>query len=170
MTLENGQASYAFYDENTAGRMMRPEDFPQLLSKDIKALFFGGISLAVEPCAEAYAGVLRKNKGGRLVMLDPNIRPAFINDEARYRARIAEMISHCDIIKISDEDLSWISAKDHSRDKQVADILSRGPELVCLTLGSKGVEIYDKSGLCFATPAPKITVVTLSGRDAFIFW
>ncbi len=168
VTLENGQASYAFYDENTAGRMMRPEDMPQLLSEDIKALFFGGISLAVEPCAEAYAGLLKKNKGGRLVMLDPNIRPAFINDEARYRARIAEMISHCDIIKISDEDLSWISAKDHPRGKQVADILSQGPEFVCLTLGSKGVEIYDKSGLCFATPAPKVTVVdTVGAGDAF---
>ena len=36
------------------------EDMPQLLFEDIKALFFGGISLAVEPCAEAYAGVQEK--------------------------------------------------------------------------------------------------------------
>ena len=28
--LVDGQASYAFYDENTAGRMLRPEDMPPI--------------------------------------------------------------------------------------------------------------------------------------------
>ncbi|MEJ1999414.1 MAG: PfkB family carbohydrate kinase, partial [Maritimibacter sp.] len=30
VTLTNGQAKYAFYDENTAGRMMTPDDLPEL--------------------------------------------------------------------------------------------------------------------------------------------
>ena len=41
-----------FYDENTAGRMLTEGDLPDLPT-DVSAVFFGGISLAVEPCAEA---------------------------------------------------------------------------------------------------------------------
>ena len=45
--LVEGQASYAFYDENTALRMMTPTDLPDL-PDDISALFLGGISLVGE--------------------------------------------------------------------------------------------------------------------------
>ena len=44
VTLTNGQARYAFYDENTAGRMLSPEDLPRL-PETITTCFFGGISL-----------------------------------------------------------------------------------------------------------------------------
>ena len=55
--LVNGSAQYTFMDENSAGRMLRAEDMPKL-GADIEALFFGGISLACEPGAEAYAALL----------------------------------------------------------------------------------------------------------------
>ncbi|KKL21687.1 hypothetical protein LCGC14_2442940, partial [marine sediment metagenome] len=44
VTLTDGQASYAFYDENTAGRMLSQDDLPTL-GPDTQALFLGGISL-----------------------------------------------------------------------------------------------------------------------------
>ena len=54
--LTDGHAKYAFYDENTAGRMLVEADLPTDLG-DTAALFLGGISLAVTPCAEAYAAL-----------------------------------------------------------------------------------------------------------------
>ncbi|HCI98983.1 MAG TPA: carbohydrate kinase, partial [Sulfitobacter sp.] len=62
--LEDGQASYSFFDENSAGRMIRPEDMPALPS-DVTALFFGGISLASDPSASAYAALLDRQGGPR---------------------------------------------------------------------------------------------------------
>ncbi len=53
--LTDGHASYAFYDENTAGRMLSPEDLP---ATQADALFFGGISLVVEPCGAAYEAMM----------------------------------------------------------------------------------------------------------------
>ena len=44
VTLTNGQASYAFYDENTAGRMIAEADLPTL-PETVEALFFGGLFL-----------------------------------------------------------------------------------------------------------------------------
>jgi sugar/nucleoside kinase (ribokinase family) len=56
VTLTGGNASYAFYDENTAGRMVSEADLPAI-PDTCEAGFFGGISLAVEPCAEAYTAL-----------------------------------------------------------------------------------------------------------------
>ncbi|MDJ1016280.1 MAG: carbohydrate kinase, partial [Paracoccaceae bacterium] len=105
--LTDGQASYAFYDENTAGRMLSAEDLP-VLDGNTGAVFFGGISLVVEPCAAAYEALCAREAALRVIMLDPNIRPGFIHDEAAYRARIGRMIGMADIVKVSDEDLAWI--------------------------------------------------------------
>ena len=46
--LTNGQATYTFYDENTAGRMLTTEDLPEL-GDEIEAMLFGAISLISEP-------------------------------------------------------------------------------------------------------------------------
>ena len=79
VTLTDGHAQYAFYDENTAGRMLSEDDLPAL-GAETEALFFGGISLVSEPAADSYAALCAQ-AGERLVMIDPNIRPGFITDE-----------------------------------------------------------------------------------------
>ena len=50
--LVNGHATYDFYDENSAGRMIGQSDMPDL-SAEVSALYFGGISLACEPGADS---------------------------------------------------------------------------------------------------------------------
>ena len=66
------------------------------------------LCLAVEPGAETYAALLAREGSKRAVMLDPNIRPGFIRDEARYRDRLSRMLALSDIVKVSDDDLHWI--------------------------------------------------------------
>ncbi len=92
VTLTDGQARYAFYDENTAGRMLTPADLPTLPA-NVDALFFGGISLVVEPCGAAYEALMTRESKTRVTMIDPNIRAGFITDEAAYRARIDRMLA-----------------------------------------------------------------------------
>ncbi|MEL7429084.1 MAG: carbohydrate kinase [Pseudomonadota bacterium] len=166
--LVDGKASYAFYDENTAGRMLSESDLPQHLSGKPKALFFGGISLAVEPCAEAYLEFLLRHSPNHLVMVDPNIRPSFITDEPRYRERLAHVLSRADIIKISEEDLDWISRSEVSREMKVQSILEQGPSLVCLTRDSEGALIFDKNGVRAEASVSGVKVVdTVGAGDAF---
>ena len=84
VTLTDGHASYAFYDENTAGRMLSLDDLPE---SGADALFFGGISLVVEPCGAAYEALMLREAPTRVTMIDPNIRPSFVSDHAGYRAQ-----------------------------------------------------------------------------------
>jgi fructokinase len=56
--LVNGQATYAFYDEGTAGRMLSVDQLPDLPAS-VQALFFGGISLVNDPAASTYEACRR---------------------------------------------------------------------------------------------------------------
>lgn len=165
--LAGGQARYSFFDENSAGRMLTPQDMPQV-SPDVSALFFGGISLASEPCADAYAAVLAQEGQGRLVMMDPNIREGFIADVGRYRTRLDAMIAQTDIIKVSDEDLEWIHPAAVSLQEKVQFILQKGPALVILTRGGAGATGFLRDGTELHVAAEKTTIVdTVGAGDTF---
>lgn len=164
VTLVDGQARYAFYDENTAGRMLQPGDMPPL-ADDVRALFVGGISLAVEPCAAAYEAMVAR-AGDRVVMLDPNIRPGFIADEAIFRARMDRLLARADIVKASDEDMEWLTgASDPAEGAQA--ILDRGARVVLVTEGAQGARAVTRDGTVHV-PGRKVDVAdTVGAGDTF---
>jgi fructokinase len=165
VTLTDGHAQYAFYDEGTAGRMLSEADLPSNLA-GVSALFFGGISLAVTPCADAYAALCLREAARVPVMIDPNIRPSFIADASAYRARIAKMIAVADIIKVSDEDLHWLEGAGDA-DALAASLLARGPKLVCITRGAEGVTAYTVKGKVNVAAQRADVVDTVGAGDTF---
>ena len=163
--LVNGQAGYAFYDENTAGRMLTEADLPALPGT-VDALFFGGISLVGEPCGSAYEALMTREAASRVMMMDPNIRPGFITDEAAYRARVGRMLASSDIVKVSDEDLRWLEGAGEIADL-AAGILARGPKVVFVTEGAEGAHGFTARHQSFV-PARKVTVAdTVGAGDTF---
>jgi fructokinase len=163
--LVNGQASYAFYDENTAGRMLTPADMPAL-PKTVRAMFFGGISLVGEPCGSAYEALMVREAALRIMMLDPNIRPGFITDEPAYRARIGRMLALSDIVKVSDEDLRWLEGPGDLADL-ASRLLARGPNVVFVTEGAEGAHGFTSRHQIFV-PARKVKVAdTVGAGDTF---
>lgn len=165
--LENGQARYTFYDENSAGRMIQPQDLPSL-SKDVTALYFGGISLAVEPGAETYAALLEREGADRAIMLDPNIRAGFISDEERYRARLGRMLKAADILKVSDEDLDWIFPGEEPLEVKARGLRAGGPSLVIVTLGAAGATAFFGQDEAVHVAAQAVVVVdTVGAGDTF---
>ncbi len=165
--LKDGHATYTFVDENTAGRMLRAEDMPRQLAA-VSALYFGGISLACEPCADAYAAMLAQHGANCAVMLDPNIRPGFIQDQTLYRTRLNQMIEQADIVKVSDEDLDWIIPGPEGHDQKVPLLLQAGPSAVIVTRGSEGASGYQANGAVVSVPVKPVQVVdTVGAGDTF---
>jgi fructokinase len=165
VTLADGQASYLFYDEETAGRMVSKDDLP-LMGDDIDALLFGGISLIPEPCGSAYEELMRREHGRRLVMLDPNIRAAFIQDRDAHLARMRRMIAMADIVKVSGEDLAWFGADDAQAFASAC--LAGGTRLLLVTAGGRGVSAYVHGGARIHIPANAVKVVdTVGAGDSF---
>ena len=165
--LQNGQATYTFYDENTAGRSLSPQDLPQIPAQ-ATALYFGGISLISEPCADFYAALALREAPRRVIALDPNIRTGFIKNEARYRARLDQMISVCDILKVSDEDLEWIVAGPDSLEDKARSFFEAGVKVVIVTKGGDGAMAFTASGHRIDVPARRVEVVdTVGAGDTF---
>jgi fructokinase len=164
--LVNGQATYAFYDENTAGGLLAQSELPTLPA-DISTLFFGGISLVNDPAASTYETLQTREAADRVIMIDPNIRLGFIaGKEAQYRARINRMIARSDIVKLSDEDLHWFAG---TGDLQhlANDILAMGAKVVFVTEGAKGAWAFTARDARFVA-SKKVTVAdTVGAGDTF---
>ncbi|WP_434721763.1 carbohydrate kinase family protein [Mesorhizobium sp. RIZ17] len=163
--LTNGQATYTFYDENTAGRMLTVEDLPKL-GAEIEAMLFGAISLISEPAGSAYEEFMRREHESRVMMLDPNIRPNFIPDKAKHLRRIREMMAMADIVKLSDEDLKWFDEAG-SHEEVVRNWLDRGPKLIVVTHGSEGAVGYSRSHKVTVMPRKVKVVDTVGAGDTF---
>jgi fructokinase len=163
--LVSGQATYAFYDEGTAGRMITVADLP-VLGDDCEALHFGAISLISNPCGETYEALMKREHDKRVISLDPNIRPGFIKDKQAHMARISRMATMSDILKFSDEDLAWFGIEgDH--DALAAHWLNHGAKLVVITRGAEGAEGYTKA-LKVTVPSERVAVVdTVGAGDTF---
>jgi len=164
VTLTNGQAQYAFYDTGTALRNMALAELP-VLDDSVRALFFGGISLVGDPCGAGFA-TLCAHAGERVVMLDPNIRPGFIRDEAAYRARLDAMLARADIVKVSDEDLRWLMGAGEIADLAAA-LRACGPRIVVVTEGANGARAFHAGGVAHAAANRVEVVDTVGAGDTF---
>lgn len=165
--VKDGQASYSFYDENSAGRMFSADDIPAL-SENVAALFFGGISLSSEPAADAYATLAETVGHDRVIILDPNIRPNFIENEARYRARLEALLARADIVKASDEDLNWIIPGADGPEAKAAQLCARFGCLFVMTRGPKGASAWLPGGEVVSAPGQNVTVCdTVGAGDTF---
>ena len=163
--LVDGQASYRFYDENSAARMLVGDDLPPP-PPAARALFFGGISLIGEPCGAAYEALFTAAIQDRVTMVDVNVRPGLIRHEAAYRARIERMTRRADIVKLSDEDALWLYGAGQEQ-AAIRRLLAAGVKLVVISRGQRGVRAYTP-GRMLEAPAPEASVIdTVGAGDTF---
>ena len=151
--LVNGHATYSFFDENSAGRMLTADDLPALPA-DVSCSVFGGISLACEPGADAYAALLAREGIGRAVMLDPNIRPGF---HSGHRCATAPGLErhdregrYCQSVRRRSELDRACPAVD---DGEGQTLLKAGPAIVILTRGGDGATGFMADGTEVYVPA-----------------
>jgi fructokinase len=101
------------------------------------------------------------------VSYDPNARPVLMGDAGPARERVERFVAAADVVKVSDEDLLWLTPGADPADV-AQDWLALGPGLVVVTRGGEGA-----TGVCAAglvdVPAPRIGVVdTVGAGDAFM--
>ncbi len=169
--LVDGQATYTFYSENAADKVLTEDDLPTVPA-NIGTLFFGGISLVGEPCGSTYEALLHREKDKKVIMLDPNVRPDFIEDEGAYRRRIDAMVAGADLVKLSDQDLEWL-LDEADLFKAAKQLLDKGPKAVFVTRGGEGALAVSHVAET-EVPATLVEVVdTVGAGDTFnagILW
>lgn len=162
----DGRAKYQFYFEGTSAPNLTSAMLPERLGPDVIALHVGTLGLVLEPMASTLLDLVSREGANRLVMVDPNVRPALVKDHDGYCARVKALMAGCTIVKASDADVAWLFP---GRDLEAAanEILSWGPRLVVVTLGADGafgVVRGAQKRVC----APAVEVVdTIGAGDAF---
>ena len=163
--LDNGQARYSFFDDNSAGRMLTRKDLPKLAS-EVDVLHFGSFSMIQEPGGATLEALMKRECKARVICLDPNIRPTLVTNRKVYLARISRLVGMCDILKISDEDVKWITGKDDLA-AAAKKWLKAGAKVVVITKGSNGVEAFTKQFALHTSSVVVKVVDTVGAGDTF---
>jgi fructokinase len=160
-----GLAEYQFLVQGTSAPNLTPDMIPENLNGDVSALHLGTLGLVLEPMATTLVDLLHRERDGRLVIVDPNIRVGLMPD-AEYRDRLHDVLSQSTIVKASDADLAWLHP-DLSYKRAAERLLGEGINLVVVTLGAQGAFAAHRD-LRIAVDAVHVQVVdTIGAGDAF---
>ena len=164
---ETGGATYSFYVERTSPLDLSAEQALAVLAANPEVLYVGTLGLVLEPAASSYEALVDAAGPDVLVAVDPNCRPAVIRDPDAYRARLARVLARADIVKVSTEDLDYLTPDlDHlGGAEQLRDL---GSSVVLLTDGGRDVTIVAESWQR-VLPVPQVTVIdTVGAGDSFL--
>ncbi len=144
-TFPDGEREFSFYRNPGADMMLKKEEVMEDIIKEAKIFHFGTLSSTHEGVREAtrYAIDIAK-ESGTLISFDPNLREPLWNTLEDARKEIEYGLSKCDILKISDNELEFMTGtKDYSKSIEIIreqhDI-----KIVFLTLGKDGSRAYYK--------------------------
>jgi fructokinase len=161
------EASYAFFGNGAADQVVAPDDLPAAFPATLRALHVGSYSLACEPIGLTLAALMEREKGRRLLSLDPNVRPSMVGDRASYLRKLDRCVELADLVKLSRSDAAFVLPGGGPRDL-VERWLGCGPELVVLTAGQDEVVGATRS-VSVTVNVPHVEVVdTVGAGDAFM--
>lgn len=145
-TFENGEREFSFYRNPGADMMLKKSDINEELLIKTKIFHFGTLSSTHKNPREAtrYA-VDTAKKSGALISFDPNWREPLWNSLDEARREIEYGLSKCDILKISDNELEFVTGiSDY--DKAMKSLRENfNIPLIFLTLGKDGSRAYYKN-------------------------
>jgi fructokinase len=162
---ENGDHDYTFYLGGTAYADVVVADLPTL-EPEVAAVHVGTLALATDPPAATFQHLIERESGRRLVVVDPNIRPAVCGDRDRYVRRFEAWSSRAHVLKLSGDDAAWLYPG-VPPETVVERILSRGTGLVVLTLGERGALARTLTARASVDAARVDVVDTVGAGDAF---
>ena len=162
----DGQASYGFYVAGTSAAGLHEAELPELAGGAALHVSLGAVTLRTAPAGRALTALLEREGDRRVVSLDPNVRPAVLDDPEAYADELAGVLPACALVKASEEDLATL----HPARAPLAvarDWAAAGPELMVLTRGGAGAVAITAAGEV-AVPAVEVEVVdTVGAGDAF---
>ena len=162
-----GSAAYHFELSGSACAAVTVDAVRQVWpSRPPRAVHVGTLGLVLTPLAEATEAVVDALDATTLLFADPNCRPSIITDRTAYLQRLDGVLARADVIKVSTEDLGYITPGVDSLAAARA-LHQRTRALILFTDGSAGVWVLGP-GFEEHLPAHPVAVVdTVGAGDVF---
>ena len=168
-TFPDGDRAFSFYRNPGADMMLRKEDVCFDKIRCSRIFHFGTLSFTHEGVREATEYAIRCAKeAGTMISFDPNLRESLWENIEDARKAIEYGMENCDILKISDNELIFMTGeKDY--DKGAHLILRKYQiPLVCVTLGKNGSRAFYKGTVVTSEPfLQENTIETTGAGDTF---
>lgn len=168
-TLADGDRDFSFYRNPGADMMLTEEEIPADLIQNSKIFHFGTLSMTHEGVRKATkkaVGIAKQ--AGVLVSFDPNLRPPLWNTLDDAREQILYGLGQCDILKISDNEIQWLSGKEDFTEG--VDWINKKFQipLILVSMGREGSRAYYKGDMVEAVPIlQENTIETTGAGDTF---
>ncbi len=140
---EDGDRDFSFYRKPGADITLREDEVREDLIRGAKIFHFGSLSLTDEPVRKATQRAVQiAEDAGILLSFDPNLRKPLWASEDEAREQIRYGLRHCHILKISDDELIWLTgAEDY--DRAMEQLRAEFPiPLIFLSMGKDGSRAY----------------------------
>ena len=164
VAYEDGQPRYSFHFAGTADEALRPS-LDDVAPEPGDMVHVGSISLAGKTATPVTEFAIHES-GRRLLSLDPNVRTSMIGNRTKWHARMERLIAACAILKLSDEDLDYLSPNAEpatfARDAIARGQHGGGPALVIVTRGGEGAMAFTSEGSA-TVKAPRVEVADTVG-------
>ena len=150
-TFPNGDRDFSFYRNPGADMMLREDELPLEMIRSARIFHFGTLSMTHENVrAATKTAVLTAKKADAMISFDPNLRPPLWNSLEEAREQMAWGLSQCDVLKISDNEIEFLTGTDDF-DKGVDAIWKQWPgiRLIDVTAGPGGSYAYVRGNRVF---------------------
>jgi fructokinase len=158
---ESGSATYEFVIENTATFDFILEWLPNPQTDRPSLLHIGTLATVIEPGASELFEWAQSVVKVAPIVFDPNIRPAVISDQKQYVAQVERWVEISSAVKVSDDDIKWLYPS-LDIEQVVNRWLTKGPSLIVVTYGDKGLAGYRKDEVV-SVEAVQIKVIDTVG-------
>lgn len=168
-TKKDGDREFSFYRNPGADMMLEKSDLEEDILKRCKIFHFGSLSMTHKLCREATEkAVSIAESNGAVISFDPNLRSVLWNNIEEARRQIKYGLRHCNILKISDNEIQWL-AGESNYDRAVEKIQAKfNIPMILLSMGKSGSRVY-MGELRVEQPAyiQKNTIETTGAGDTF---
>ncbi|WP_427008287.1 carbohydrate kinase family protein [Pseudarthrobacter sp. H2] len=127
----------------------------------------GSIATLLAPGDQATLVLVEAAREHATISYDPNFRPAIGPDAAAARQQAEVLVAASDIVKASDEDLSWLYP-DRTPEETLEAWLELGPAIIALTRGAARPVILSGKGQVEVAAEPITVADTVGAGDSFM--
>lgn len=168
-TYPDGDRDFSFYRNPGADMMLKESEVKEELIKESKLFHFGTLSMTHEDVRRATKKAIQiAEDTGNIISFDPNLREPLWNSLDEAKEQILYGLSHCHILKISDNEIQWLTGQEDYTDG-VKWILERYQiPLILVSMGKEGSRAYYGGKMVEVKPfIQKNTIETTGAGDTF---
>lgn len=165
----DGDRDFSFYRNPGADMMLKESEVKEELIKESKLFHFGTLSMTHEDVRKATKKAIQiAEEAGDIISFDPNLREPLWNSLDEAKEQILYGLSHCHILKISDNEIQWLTGQEDYTDG-VKWILERYQiPLILVSMGKEGSRAYYGGKMVEVKPfIQKNTIETTGAGDTF---